>query len=236
MSSQAGRERSGGVAGVYCVLTSSAALVGSRLSFRVHPQSYSCAIQFVQRWWQQIRRVCSTWSFGGTLEQHFVDVWLYDWLWYPIALTSSTLLQLEQCYTTRGWECLTVTNCLTEWWHTLLGAPFHVWSDHHQSLKWLQSNADPECHQPLMLVTSLDWILQPARFHTEIFTRWREIGECATWLSFTESHCQPQWFVWYPQKWSKAVISLVLAVLLHDESAIESGASTPGCCTWPGSL
>ena len=71
-------------------------------------------------------------ALGGKLEQ------LWDTVWHPVAFYSRKLSPAEQRYTTRERECLAVKQCLAEWRHYLLGAPFKVQSD-HQSLKWLQT-------------------------------------------------------------------------------------------------
>ena len=71
-------------------------------------------------------------ALGGKLEQ------LWDTVWHPVAFYSLKLSPAEQRYTTRERECLAVKQCLAEWRHYLLGAPFKVQSD-HQSLKWLQT-------------------------------------------------------------------------------------------------
>ena len=71
-------------------------------------------------------------ALGGKLEQ------LWDTIWLPVAFYSRKLSPAEQRYTTRERECLAVKQCLAEWRHYLLGAPFKVQSD-HQSLKWLQT-------------------------------------------------------------------------------------------------
>ena len=71
-------------------------------------------------------------ALGGVLEQE------YGGTWHPVAFYSRKLSSAEQHYTTRERECLAVKQCLVEWRHYLLGAPFRVRSD-HQSLKWLQT-------------------------------------------------------------------------------------------------
>ncbi len=50
---------------------------------------------------------------------------------------SRKLSPAETRYTTRKGEYLAVKDCLAEWRHYLLGAPFTVGSD-HQSLQWLR--------------------------------------------------------------------------------------------------
>jgi hypothetical protein len=62
----------------------------------------------------------------------------HEELWHPVAYYSRKLSPTEQRYTTRERECLAVKQCLVEWRHYLLGAPFTVLSD-HESLKWLQT-------------------------------------------------------------------------------------------------
>ena len=71
-------------------------------------------------------------ALGGVLEQEHEGVWL------PVAYYSRKLSPAESRYTTRERECLAVKQCLVEWRHYLLGAPFRVRSD-HQSLKWLHT-------------------------------------------------------------------------------------------------
>ena len=71
-------------------------------------------------------------ALGGVLEQE------YEGKWHPVAFYSRKLSPAEQHYTTRERKCLAVKQCLVEWRHYLLGAPFRVRSD-HQSLKWLQT-------------------------------------------------------------------------------------------------
>lgn len=74
----------------------------------------------------------SGFAVGGVLEQ------LEDELWRPVAYYSRKLTPTEQRYTTRERECLAIKQCLMEWRHYLLGAPFHIRSD-HESLQWLLS-------------------------------------------------------------------------------------------------
>ena len=69
-------------------------------------------------------------AVGGVLLQQ------HEELWHPVAYYSRKLSPTEQRYTTRERECLAVKQCLVEWRHYLLGAPFTVLSD-HESLKWL---------------------------------------------------------------------------------------------------
>ncbi len=57
---------------------------------------------------------------------------------HPVANYSRKLSPAETRYTTRERECLAVKECLAEWRHFLLGAPFTVGSD-HQSLQWLST-------------------------------------------------------------------------------------------------
>jgi hypothetical protein len=71
-------------------------------------------------------------AVGGVLLQQHAEVW------HPVAYYSRKLSPTEQRYTTRERECLAVKQCLVEWRHYLLGAPFTVLSD-HESLKWLQT-------------------------------------------------------------------------------------------------
>jgi len=71
-------------------------------------------------------------AVGGVLLQE------HDTVWHPVAYYSRKLSPTEQRYTTRERECLAVKQCLVEWRHYLLGAPFTVLSD-HESLKWLQT-------------------------------------------------------------------------------------------------
>ena len=68
----------------------------------------------------------------GVLKQEF------DSVWHPVAYYSRKLSPAETRYTTRERECLAVKECLAEWRHYLLGAPFKVGSD-HQSLQWLHT-------------------------------------------------------------------------------------------------
>ncbi len=55
-----------------------------------------------------------------------------------MAFYSHKLSPAETRSTTREHECLAVKECLAEWRHYLLGAPFSVGSD-HQSLQWLST-------------------------------------------------------------------------------------------------
>ena len=71
-------------------------------------------------------------AVGGVLLQQHAEVW------HPVAYYSRKLSPTEQRYTTRERECLAVKQCLVEWRHYLMGAPFTVLSD-HESLKWLQT-------------------------------------------------------------------------------------------------
>ena len=71
-------------------------------------------------------------AVGGVLLQQHAEIW------HPVAYYSRKLSPTEQRYTTRERECLAVKQCLVEWRHYLLGAPFKVLSD-HESLKWLQT-------------------------------------------------------------------------------------------------
>lgn len=71
-------------------------------------------------------------AVGGVLMQQ------HDERWHPVAYYSRKLTPVEQRYTTRERECLAVKQCLVEWRHYLLGAPFSVQSD-HESLKWLRT-------------------------------------------------------------------------------------------------
>jgi hypothetical protein len=71
-------------------------------------------------------------AVGGVLLQEHGTVW------HPVACYSRKLSPTEQHKTTRERECLEVKQCLVEWRHYLLGAPFTVLSD-HKSLKWLQT-------------------------------------------------------------------------------------------------
>ena len=67
-------------------------------------------------------------AVGGVLLQQHAEIW------HPVAYYSRKLSPTEQRYTTRERECLAVKQCLVEWRHYLLGAPFKVLSD-HESLK-----------------------------------------------------------------------------------------------------
>ena len=71
-------------------------------------------------------------ALGGVLKQEFESIW------HPVAYYSRKLSPAETRYTTRERECLAVKECLAEWRHYLLGAPFKVGSD-HQSLQWLST-------------------------------------------------------------------------------------------------
>ena len=63
-------------------------------------------------------------AIGGVLMQEEKGVWR------PVAYYSRKLSPAEQRYTTRERECLAIKQCLVEWRHYLLGAPFQVLSDH----------------------------------------------------------------------------------------------------------
>ena len=79
-------------------------------------------------------------AVGGVLLKQHED------MWHPVAYYSRKLSPTEQRYTTRERECLAVKQCLVEWRHYLLGAPFTVLSD-HESLKWLKTLYRKLLHQ-----------------------------------------------------------------------------------------